>query len=83
MARAADYRRPNKFLLTSRPVSKGADPLHKWKRFKTMEEAEAVAESARKTFPVKRKSRQCGKRTRSQYGKRTIAAKSPVRKPHH
>ena len=50
MARAADYRRPNKFLLTSRPVSKGADPIHKWRRFKTMEEAEAVAEDARRTF---------------------------------
>jgi hypothetical protein len=48
MARAADYRRPNKFLLTSRPANKGVDPLHKWRRFKTMEEAEAAAEGARK-----------------------------------
>jgi hypothetical protein len=48
MARAADYRRPNKFLLTSRPAGKGIDPLHKWRRFKTPEEAEGVAEAARK-----------------------------------
>jgi hypothetical protein len=55
MARAADYRRPNKFLLTSRPVSKGADQLHKWKRFKTMEEAEALAEASRKASGEKKK----------------------------
>jgi hypothetical protein len=55
MARAADYRRPNKFLLTSRPANKGVDPLHKWKRFKTMEEAEAVAEDARKLSGEKKK----------------------------
>jgi hypothetical protein len=55
MARAADYRRPNKFLLTSRPVNKGADQLHKWKRFKTMEEAEAVAEASRKASGEKKK----------------------------
>ena len=55
-ARAADYRRPNKFLLTSRPVSKGADQLPKWKRFKTMEEAEAAAESARRISGEKKKS---------------------------
>src|ERR1700722_1616169 len=48
MARAADYRRPNKFLLTSRPASKGVDPLYKWRRFKTMEEAAAAAEAGRK-----------------------------------
>jgi hypothetical protein len=55
MARAADYRRPNKFLLTSRPVNKGADQLHKWKRFKTTEEAEALAEASRKASGEKKK----------------------------
>jgi hypothetical protein len=55
MARAADYRRPNKFLLTSRPANKGVDPLHKWRRFKTMEEAECAAESARKLSGEKKK----------------------------
>ena len=55
MAQAADYRRPKKFLLTSRPTNKGADPLHKWKRFKTMEEADAVAEASRKLSAEKKK----------------------------
>ena len=71
MARAADYRRPNKFLLTSRPASKGVDPLHKWRRFKTMEEAEAAAESARRISGEKKKSP-----VRETYQK-------PVRKPYH
>ena len=71
MARAADYRRPNKFLLTSRPASKGVDPLHKWRRFKTMEEAEAAAESARRISGEKKKSP-----VRETYRK-------PVRKPYH
>ena len=71
MARAADYRRPNKFLLTSRPASKGVDPLHKWRRFKTMEEAEAAAESARRISGEKKKSP-----VRETYQK-------PERKPYH
>ena len=55
MAHAADYRRPKKFLLTSRPVPKGADPLHNWKRITTMEEAQAIAESARRLSGEKKK----------------------------
>jgi hypothetical protein len=55
MAKAAEYRRPNKFLLTSRPTNKGADPLHNWKRFTTMEEAQAIAEAARKLSGEKKK----------------------------
>jgi hypothetical protein len=55
MARAADYRRPNKFLLTSRPTHKGADPLLKWKRFTTMGEAEEAAEAARNLSGEKKK----------------------------
>jgi hypothetical protein len=54
-ARAADYRRPNKFLLTSRPAHKGADPLHNWKRFKTIEEAQAKSEEARNFSGEKKK----------------------------
>jgi len=54
-ALAADYRRPNKFLLTSRPTHKGADPLHNWKRFKTMEEAQAKSEEARNLSGEKKK----------------------------
>jgi hypothetical protein len=67
----ADYRRPNKFLLTSRPASKGVDPLHKWRRFKTMGEAEAEAEAARNRSREKKKSP-----VREAYQK-------PVLKPYH
>jgi hypothetical protein len=71
MAQAADYRRPKKFLLTSRPVPKGADPLHNWKRITTMEEAQAIAESARKVSGEKKKEP-----VRKTYQK-------PVRKTYH
>jgi hypothetical protein len=54
-ALAADYRRPNKFLLTSRPTHKGADPLHSWKRFRTIEEAQAKSEEDRKLSGEKKK----------------------------
>ncbi len=47
MARAAEYRQPNKFLLTSRAERKGVEPLLKWRRFKSLEEAEAAAGAAR------------------------------------
>jgi hypothetical protein len=81
MARAADYRRPNKFLLTSRPTNKGADPLHKWKRFKTMEEAEAVAEASRKLSAEKKKSpvrKTYRKPVRKTYQKAQIASTENV-----
>ena len=71
MAHAADYRRPKKFMLTSRPVPKGADPLHNWKRITTMEEAQAIAESARKLSGEKKKEP-----VRKPYQK-------PVRKTYH
>jgi hypothetical protein len=68
MARAAEYRRPNKFLLMSRPPQKGAEALpQRWRQFTTIEEAEAALAAVR----PKRKSRQYGIRTGSQYGKRT------------
>lgn len=54
MSHAADYRRPNKFLLTSRPTQKGADPLHKWRQFKTLEDAFVIAEAARKSSEEKK-----------------------------
>ena len=47
MAKAAEYRRPNKFLLTSRPRQKGIEVASKWRRFTTLKEAEAVATAAR------------------------------------
>jgi hypothetical protein len=55
MCHAAEYRRPNKFLLTSRPSQKGADPLHKWRRFKTIEEAQAALVAAGLGRPEKKK----------------------------
>jgi hypothetical protein len=55
MARAAEYRRPNRFLLTSRPSGKGAEPLCKWRRFKTLEEAQGAAEAARGVSGEKKK----------------------------
>jgi hypothetical protein len=81
MARAADYRRPNKFLLTSRPTNKGADPLHKWKRFKTMEEAAAVAEASRKLSAEKKKPpvrKTYQKPVRKTYQKAQIASTETV-----
>jgi len=47
MAHAAEYRRPNKFLLMSRPPQKGIEARDEWRRFKTLEEAEAEAAAAR------------------------------------
>ena len=46
MARAAEYRRPNKFLLMSRPKQKGVEVISKWRRFKTVEEAQAALDAA-------------------------------------
>jgi len=49
MARAAEYRRANKFMLTARPPGKKGIVTHDgWRRFKTMDEAEAVAVEARR-----------------------------------
>ena len=48
MARAAEYRRPNRFLLATRPAEGDREPTDGWRRFKTLEEAQAVADAARK-----------------------------------
>ena len=48
MAKAAEYRRPNLFLLTTRPELDGVGPENcGWRRFKTIKEAEAAAATAR------------------------------------
>ena len=90
MAHAADYRRPNKFLLTSRATNKGADPLHEWERFKTMDEAAAVAEASRKLSAEKKKPpvrKTYQKPVRKTYQKAQIASTETVplsgRKPYH
>jgi hypothetical protein len=48
MARAAEYRRPNLFLLKSRPTQKGAETHSDWGQFKTIEDAQAAADAARR-----------------------------------
>jgi hypothetical protein len=51
-AGTAGYRRANKFRLTYRPfMTKPGDGTHEWRRFKTIEEAEAVAKRARAEAP--------------------------------
>lgn len=46
-AKAAEYRQPNQFLLTTRPELDGVGPTHcKWRRFRTVEEAEEAVETA-------------------------------------
>ncbi len=55
MARAAEYRRPNKFLLMSRPKQKGVEAVHKWRQFKTAQEAQAALDADRRR-PEKKKS---------------------------
>ena len=44
----AEYRKPNYFLLTYRPANGERDGTHDWRRFKTIEDAQAAVEAARK-----------------------------------
>jgi len=69
MARAAEYRRPNKFMLMSRPKQKGVETISKWRRFKTTEEAQAAIDAAARRRPEKKKPR-VPKRDRSPVPKR-------------
>jgi len=56
MARAAEYRRANKFLLMARPPEKKGPKLPDgWRRFETLKEAETVALNARKGAGEKKK----------------------------
>jgi hypothetical protein len=49
MAKAAEYRVSNRFLLLSRPPQRGLEPPpNKWKRFKTIKEAAAAVIEAQK-----------------------------------
>ena len=66
MARAAEYRRPKKFLLLSRPVRRRSDPIstigrgsRPWRKLKQ-------SHRSARNFPMK--SRQYGNRTGGQYG---------------
>jgi hypothetical protein len=51
----ADWRKPNLFRLTFRDVNR-AGPTHEWKQIKTLEEAKALAQAARKTPARKQNS---------------------------
>ena len=64
-ARAANYRRPNLFRLTTRPELEGVGPERcRWRRFKTIEEeAQHVAYMAREGARPNLKARQCQKGT--------------------
>jgi hypothetical protein len=58
MARAAEYRRPNKYELLSRPKQKGIETVGRWRRFATTEEAKAILNAALKSESAKPKIRQ-------------------------
>jgi hypothetical protein len=83
MARAAEYRRPNLFLLMSRPTQKGVETREEWRRFKTIEEAEAAATEARRRAEkskaastetvLKASTENVLKMPKRQYGNRTTA----------
>jgi hypothetical protein len=75
-ARAADYRRHNKFRLLTRPWEKrGASYRPRWERFETLEQALAVADAARKSV-IKEKS-PVRKPYHGRYGNRTMESKFP------
>jgi hypothetical protein len=70
-ARAAEYRRSNKFRLLTRPWEKhGPACRPRWDRFKSFDEAEGAAAQARRSA-IKEKSASAE------------TAPKPVRKPHH
>jgi hypothetical protein len=71
-AKAAEYRRANKFCLTTYPELEGVGPEGcRWRRFKTLEEAVAAAERARTAYEEKKKNEPVRKPHRR-----------PVRKPY-
>ena len=51
-AHGAEYRRANQFLLMSRPPQKGIETRDEWRRFKTIEEAEAAVADIRKQLTL-------------------------------
>jgi hypothetical protein len=72
MAKAAEYRRPNKYRLTTYPELTGVGPEGcRWRRFRTFEAAFAAAEAARKHSEEKKRPP-----VRKPY-------RRPVRKPYH
>jgi hypothetical protein len=83
MARAAEYRRSNLFLLMSRPKQKGVEVANRWRQFKTVKEARAALSAAvrrrleKKKLPVpKRHCSPVPKRHRK--GKIASAERAPL-----
>jgi hypothetical protein len=52
-----EFRSPNKFRLTYRNLGR-ANPTDEWRRIKTLQEAEAIARTARKPVPIPRPKKQ-------------------------
>jgi len=71
-AKAAEYRRHNKFLLMSRPKQKGVEAPRKWLQFKTPEEALAAVAEARTR---REKPKATGYETSPEAGYETIPKK--------
>jgi hypothetical protein len=51
-----EWCRPNKFALTHLPTKDSQKPTEDWRRIKTLEEAEMIAWTARKSVPKKQKT---------------------------
>jgi len=79
MARAAEYRRPNKYQLLSRPKQKGIETISRWRQFKTMEEAETAVEAARQMTDKAGRSRRKEKVRQCRNGTVTSAETAPQR----
>ena len=77
MARAAEYRRSNLFLLMSRPKQKGIEVANRWRQFKTIEEARSALAAALPSASKKKKlpvtKRHCS-RVPKRHCKSTIAS---------
>ena len=79
MARGAEYRRPNKFLLTTRPELEGVGRERcRWRRFKTLEDTEAAASAARANASKHKSAK--GEKKKPPVSK---AHWKPVRETHH
>ena len=78
MAGNAEFRSPNKFVLTYRPT-KGAPATHDWKHIKTLDDARALAREARKPIkkPTRKNRKPVGVSAPVRCGKPTLKTKIP------
>jgi hypothetical protein len=72
-----EWRIPNMFALTHLPSKDNPKATEDWKRIKTVEEAEIIARTARKSAEKKQKT-SIGKRSSASSGKRSSTPISPV-----